>query len=54
MMKVPWADPLEKFFRPMQGVVSFGLIAVILVSLYMLLSEDTLKRTAWFVWVVSP
>lgn len=51
---MPWYKKLEESLLPAQGLVSILLIIIILVSIYALFSRNSVLRTAWVVYVLSP
>lgn len=54
MLKVPWAEPIESFLRPAEGVVTAGLFIVVLVTILLLWKGSTTGKTAWLVWLAIP
>jgi len=54
MYAPPWYKRMERFLRPAQGLVTFLLVIVVIVSLWALLSRSATARTAWLVYLISP
>lgn len=54
MRKPPWYQKLENFLNPHQELVTLGLLVIIGVSLYLLFQGDSVKRTFWLVYLISP
>lgn len=54
-MKQPsWYAPLEKDLLPMQWFVDLGLIIIAVTSIALIFKRDSIMRTFWFVYLVSP
>jgi len=54
MLKVPWAEPIERKLRPIQGVVMMSLIIIILITIYLVLKGSSTAKTGWLVWLMVP
>lgn len=54
MLKVPWAEPIEAALRPFEAIVTIGLIAVAIISLWVAWKGNATGKTALFVWLVTP
>lgn len=54
MIKVPWAEPIERVLRPFEGMIDVGLWGIIVITLLVLWKGDSIGKTAWFVWLATP
>lgn len=54
MIQMPWYGKLEKVLGPSQEVVVLLLVGVILISAYLVVKGDAVKRTGWLVYLLSP
>jgi hypothetical protein len=54
MKKPSWYGKIEKTLLPVQIVVNMGLILIAIISLTFVFSKEPIKKTAWFVYMISP
>ena len=54
MWKPPWYAGVEKKLIPLQWVVTLGLVIIVGLSIWAIVSGDNIKRTVWFVYLLSP
>ena len=54
MVQPPWYKKMEDTLQPMQGVVTFSLVIVAIISVYMIVQRSAALRTAWLVYLISP
>lgn len=54
MWKPGWYAPIEKKLEPMTGLVIAGLLAIVLFSVWVLVKGDSIQKTSWLVYLISP
>ena len=53
-MRPPWYDAIEKALRPLEGHMQLALVGIAVITLVVAWKGDSVARTAWFVYLVSP
>jgi hypothetical protein len=54
-MKQPsWYAPMEKKLLPIQWFVDIGLILIAVISITLIIKRNSVAKTFWFVYLISP
>lgn len=52
--EMPWYPAIERAIKPLSGYETAVLVGLALLTLYIAWKGDTVVKTAWLVYLVSP